>query len=62
MYMPDACNLPEAAYIKYFSKVPVFVSGKMGNPDVALKAVESGSVDAVAMAARSLQIMTGVKR
>ena len=50
MYMPDACNLPEAAYIKYFSKVPVFVSGKMGNPDVALKAVESGAVDAVAMA------------
>ena len=49
-YMPDACNLPEAAYIKNFTKVPVFVSGKMGNPDLALKAVQSGAIDAVAMA------------
>ena len=49
-YMPDACNLPEAAYIKNFCHVPVLVSGKMGNPDTALKAVASGAVDAVAMA------------
>lgn len=49
-YMPDACNLPEAAYIKNFCHVPVFVSGKMGDPDIALKAVASGAVDAVAMA------------
>lgn len=49
-YMPEACNLPEAAYIKYYSHVPVFVSGKMGNPDTALKAVESGAIDAVALA------------
>lgn len=50
MYMPDACNLPEAAYIRNFCKIPVFVSGKMGNPDIALKAVASGAVDAVALA------------
>lgn len=49
-YMPEACNLPEAAYIKYFSKVPVFVSGKMGNPEIALDAVASGKIDAVALA------------
>ena len=49
-YMPEACNLPEAAYIKYFSKVPVFVSGKMGNPEIALEAVATGKVDAVALA------------
>lgn len=50
MYMPDACNLPEAAYIRNFCHIPVFVSGKMGNPDVALEAVKSGAVDAVALA------------
>ena len=50
MYMPDACNLPEAAYIKNFCNIPVFVSGKMGNPETALAAVKSGGVDAVAMA------------
>ena len=49
-YMPDACNLPESAYIRNFCKIPVMVSGKMGNPDVALQAVVSGAVDAVAMA------------
>lgn len=50
MYMPDACNLPEAAYIKKFCNIPVVVSGKMGNPDVALEAIETKAVDAVAMA------------
>lgn len=49
-YMPEACNLPEAAYIKNFCHVPVFVSGKMGDPDIALKAVSNGLVDAVALA------------
>lgn len=49
-YMPDVCNLPESAYIRNFCKIPVMVSGKMGNPDVALQAVVSGAVDAVAMA------------
>lgn len=50
MYMPDACNLPEAAYIRNFCNIPVFVSGKMGDPDVALEAVANKAVDAVAMA------------
>lgn len=50
MYMPDACNLPEAAYIKNFCNIPVVVSGKMGNPDVALEAIANKAVDAVAMA------------
>lgn len=49
-YMPQACNLPEAAYIKNFTKMPVFVSGKMGDPDIALDAVATGKVDAVALA------------
>ncbi len=49
-YMPDACNLPEAAYIRNFCNIPVFVSGKMGNPETALAAVADKAVDAVAMA------------
>lgn len=50
MYMPDGCNVPEAAYVRNFSHVPIFVSGKMGNPEVALAAVQNKEVDAVAMA------------
>ena len=49
-YMPQACNLPEAAYIKNFTKMPVFVSGKMGDPQIALDAVATGKIDAVALA------------
>lgn len=49
-YMPQGCNIPEAAYIKNFTKMPVFVSGKMGDPEVALDAVATGKVDAVALA------------
>ena len=49
-YMPQGCNIPEAAYIKNFTSLPVFVSGKMGDPDVALDAVATGKIDAVALA------------
>lgn len=49
-YMPQACNIPEAAYIRNFTKMPVFVSGKMGDPDIALDAVATGKIDAVALA------------
>ncbi len=49
-YMPEACNLPEAAYIKYYARVPVIASGKMGSPEVALRAVAGGAVDAVGLA------------
>lgn len=49
-YMPDGCNLPEAAYIKNFCNIPVIAGGKMGDPELALKAVSSGQVDAVGLA------------
>lgn len=49
-YMPQGCNVPEAAYIKNFTKLPVFVSGKMGDPEIALDAVATGKIDAVALA------------
>lgn len=50
MYMPDGCNVPEAAYVRNFSNIPIFVSGKMGNPEVALNAVKNKQIDAVGLA------------
>lgn len=49
-YLQEGCNLPEAAYIKNYSHVPVIASGKMGNPELALRAVALEQVDAVGLA------------
>ncbi|SHI18739.1 2-enoate reductase [Sporobacter termitidis DSM 10068] len=50
VYMPMACNLPEVTYIKNFVSIPVVCAGKMNDPDIAARAVESGAVDAVGIA------------
>ena len=50
VYMPMACNLPEVAYLKNFVKIPVVCAGKMNDPDIAVRAVESGMVDGVGIA------------
>ena len=49
-YLHEGCNLPEAAYIKNYCRVPVICSGKMGDPELALRAVATGQVDAVGLA------------
>lgn len=54
MYMPQACNLPEAAYIKNFVNIPVICAGRMEDPDIALEAIESGSIDGVGIARQLL--------
>jgi 2-enoate reductase len=50
VYMPEACNLPEAAYIKNFLNIPVLCAGRMDNPDRALLAVQSGQIDGIGLA------------
>lgn len=47
MYMPMACNLPEAVYIKNFVNIPVYCGGRMEDPEIAVKAIESGNIDGV---------------
>lgn len=47
MYMPMACNLPEAVYIKNFVNIPVYCGGRMEDPDIAAKAISSGQIDGV---------------
>lgn len=47
MYMPMACNLPEAVYIKNFVNIPVYCGGRMEDPEIAAKAIESGNIDGV---------------
>ncbi|MCF0230666.1 MAG: NAD(P)-binding protein, partial [Parasporobacterium sp.] len=54
VYMPEACNLPEAQYIKSFVDVPVICAGRMENPDIAAKAIEHESIDAVGIARQFL--------
>jgi 2-enoate reductase len=54
VYMPTACNLPEASYIKQFVNIPVVCAGRMDDPDVASRAVESGMIDGVGIARQLL--------
>ncbi len=54
MYMPLACNLPEAAYIKNFVNIPVVCAGRMENPKTAAEAIERGKVDGIGVARQFL--------
>ena len=54
MYMPMACNLPEAMYIKNFVRIPVICAGRMEDPDISAPAVANGSIDAIGLARQML--------
>lgn len=49
MYMPLACNLDDAAFIKQHVNIPVFCAGRMEDPDTSAKAIEDGLIDGVAI-------------
>lgn len=49
-YMPKGLYLPYSEKVKQVTDKPVFVSGRMGFPELALEAVVSGKTDAVTMA------------
>lgn len=49
MYMPLACNLDDAAFIKEAVSIPVFCAGRMEDPDISSKAVAEGKIDGVAI-------------
>lgn len=54
MYMPLACNLPEATYIKQFVDIPVICAGRMEDPETATKAITNGVIDGVGIARQLL--------
>ena len=49
VYMPLACNLDDAKFIKQHVNIPVFCAGRLENPDTAASAIASGDIDAVAI-------------
>ncbi|MFL0197996.1 FAD-dependent oxidoreductase [Clostridium sp. WILCCON 0269] len=49
VYMPKACNLADAQYIKQFVDIPVICAGKMDDPEISAEAVASGSIDAISV-------------
>lgn len=54
VYMGPACNLPDVAFIKNYVDIPVICAGRMEDPDIALKAIESGTIDGVGIARQLL--------
>jgi 2-enoate reductase len=54
VYMPYGCNLPEAAYLKYFVNIPIICSGRMEDPDTALNAIVNEQVDGIGIARQLL--------
>lgn len=53
VYMPEACNLDDCAFIKQYVDIPVICAGRMENPEEDDKAIAEGKIDAVGLA-RSL--------
>ncbi|WMJ86840.1 oxidoreductase [Anaerocolumna sp. MB42-C2] len=49
VYMPKACNLADAQYIKQFVDIPVICAGKMDDPEISTEAVANGSIDAISV-------------
>lgn len=53
VYMPEACNLEDCAFIKEKVNIPVICAGRMEDPAADDKAIREGKIDAIGLA-RSL--------
>ncbi|MBQ9792536.1 MAG: FAD-dependent oxidoreductase [Clostridia bacterium] len=53
VYMPENCNLEDAAHVRKFCDIPVVCAGKM-EPDVAAKAIKEGRIDGMGVARQFL--------
>ena len=49
MYMPLACNLDDAKFIKKHVNIPVFCAGRMEDPNTGVEVIEKEEIDAVAI-------------
>ena len=47
MYMPLACNLEDAKFIKKHVNIPVFCAGRMEDPDTSSEVIDKNEIDAV---------------
>ena len=54
VYMPHACNLPDAVFIKQFVHIPVACAGRMEDLSISAPAVAKGSIDAIGIARQLL--------
>ncbi len=53
-YMPKGYNIDLAAQLKAAVKIPVFLAGKMDDPDLCEQAIAEGKIDGVTLARASL--------
>ena len=53
VYMPENCNLEDAAHVKKFCDIPVVCAGKM-EPETAAKAISEGKIDGMGVARQFL--------
>lgn len=49
VYMPEATYLEYAEKVKAVVNIPVLVSGRLGNPDIACEAVRNGQTDMIVL-------------
>lgn len=49
MYMPLACNLDDAKFIKKHVNIPVFCAGRMENPNTCVEVIKNNEIDAVSI-------------
>ena len=49
MYMPLACNLDDAKFIKKHVNIPVFCAGRMEDPNTGVEVIEKEEIDAVSI-------------
>ena len=49
MYMPLACNLEDAKFIKQHVNIPVFCAGRMEDPKTSSEVIENGEIDGVSI-------------
>ena len=47
MYMPLACNLEDAKFIKKHVNIPVFCAGRMEDPNTSVKVIEKEEIDGI---------------
>ena len=53
-YMPKGYNIQFARQVKQAVSIPVFVAGKMDDPEMCERAIADGSIDGVTLARASL--------
>ena len=50
VYMPQYCNLEDAAFIKKHVNIPIICAGRMEDPEVCDKAIADGKIDGIGLA------------